>query len=158
MTAIYDVPYMQRTREYYRAQGYNKDYQWAHYTSTPFHKLRKPLDAARVTVITTAMPDTEQGRINRKVYASPSSPVPSSMYTSELSWDKKTTHTDDVGSFLPLTILEEFVQQKLIGAMDSQFYSVPTDYSQRNTREQDAPAILARCQKSQIDVALLIPL
>lgn len=158
MTSNYDVPYMERTREYYRAQGYTTDYQWAHHSSTPFHPLNKPLRSAIVSVITTAMPDTEQGRAIRKVYASPCTPVPASMYTAELSWDKKTTHTNDVGSFLPLTVLQGLVQQKIIGALDPQFYSLPTEYSQRNTREQDAPEILALCQQAQTDIALLVPL
>lgn len=158
LTAKHDVPYMQRTREYYRAQGYAKDYQWAHHSSTPLHPLDKPLSGATVSVITTAMPDTEQGRAQRKVYASPCIPPPASMYTAELSWDKKTTHTNDVGSFLPLASLQEFVQEKLIGALDANFYSVPTEYSQRNTVENDAPQILALCQKAQTDIALLVPL
>ena len=158
VTAIYDVPYMQRTREYYRAQGYEQDYQWAHHTSTPFTPLNKALQATTVSVITTAMPDTEQGRMLRNVYASSVFPIPESMYTDELSWDKKTTHTRDVGSFLPLGVLQEFERQKLIGALDPQFYSMPTEYSQRNTRDRDAPAILALCQQAQTDIALLIPL
>lgn len=158
MTDYADVPYMQRTREYYRAQGYTRDYQWAHHSSAPFHPLEIPLRAAKVSIITTAMPDTEQGRAQRKVYASPCSPVPISMYTAELSWDKKTTHTDDVGSFLPIGILQKFAEQKFIGAMDSLFYSLPTEYSQSNTREKDAPEILALCQQAKTDIALLVPL
>lgn len=158
MSSRYDVPYMQRTREYYRAQGYTKDYVWAHHSSTPFHPLGKPLQAATVSVITTSMPDTEQGRTMRKVYASPSTPAPASMYTAELSWDKKTTHTNDVGSFLPLPVLQKFAEQKFIGALDPQFYSLPTEYSQRATQEQDAPEILAMCKQAQTDIALLVPL
>ena len=35
MPGKYDVPYMQRTRDYYRAQGYDKDYEWAYHADTP---------------------------------------------------------------------------------------------------------------------------
>ena len=49
------VPYMQRTREYYRAIGYDP-YRWAHYREVPFSPLRKPLAESRVTLITTAAP------------------------------------------------------------------------------------------------------
>ena len=158
MTVYNDVPYMQRTREYYHAQGYKKDYQWAQHDSSPFHPPGIPLHAARVSIVTTAMPDTEQGRAQRKLYASPCSPVPASMYTAELSWDKKTTHTKDVGSFLPITILQKFADEKLIGSLNSQFYSLPTEYSQRNTSAVDAPALLSLCQQAKTDIALLVPL
>ncbi len=158
MTTAYDVPYMQRTRDYYSAQGYDSDYKWAHNTVTPLHRLGKSLNTATVSVITTAMPDTLAGRTKRQVYASPSFPVPISMHTADLSWDKKATHTNDVGSFLPLGLLKELVEQGLIGALDPQFYSVHTEYSQRHTLEQDAPAILQLCRQAQTDVALLVPL
>lgn len=158
MTVYNDVPYMQRTREYYHAQGYTRDYQWAQHNTSPFHPLDIPLQEARVAIVTTAMPDTEQGRAHRKLYASPCTPVPASMYTAELSWDKKATHTHDIGSFLPISILQEFADQKLIGALDRQFYSLPTEFSQRNTRDMDAPALLGLCQQARVDIALLVPL
>jgi len=158
VTANDDVHYMTRTRDYYPAQGYDKDYQWAHHTDTPLQRFVGPLSAARVAVITTAMPDTEQGRANRQVYATACSPVPTSMYTAELSWDKQATHTDDVGSFLPLVELQELADQGVIKGLTSHFYAVPTDYSQRHTREDDAPAILELCQRDGADIALLVPL
>ena len=40
------VSYMERTREYYRALGYEKDYVWAHYDDVPFARLAKPLREA----------------------------------------------------------------------------------------------------------------
>ena len=49
------VPYMQRTREYYRAIGYDP-YRWAHYRDVPFTPLPKPLARSRVALITTAAP------------------------------------------------------------------------------------------------------
>ncbi len=154
----YDVPYMERTRNFYRAQGYSKDYQWAHYDDVPFTVLQKPLSKARIAVITTAMPDTEPGRAQRQVYASPSDPIPSVMYTDELSWHKTMTHTEDVASFLPLQQLRQCTQLNLIGDLTQRFYSIPTEYSQRNTIEKDAPEILALCQQDEVDVAILVPL
>ena len=32
MSDVYDVPYMQRTRDYYRAQGYDRDYRYRYQT------------------------------------------------------------------------------------------------------------------------------
>lgn len=157
MTA-YDVPYMERTRNFYRAQGYSSDYQWAHYDTVPFTALRKPLEKSRVAVITTAMPDTETGRDQRQVYSSKSQPIPQSLYTDELSWHKAMTHTKDVASFLPLQQLEALHADGIIGEVAPNFYSAPTEYSQRNTLEKDAPEILALCQQDEVDVAILVPL
>lgn len=157
MTA-YDVPYMERTRNFYRAQGYSSDYQWAHYDEVPFTPLSKALNKSRVGVITTSMPDTETGRAQRQVYTSASKAIPQSMYTDELSWHKAMTHTRDVASFLPLQQLQVLQQEGLIGELAPRFYSAPTEYSQGNTLENDAPEILALCQQDEVDVAILVPL
>jgi len=153
-----DVLYMERTRNFYRAQGYNSDYQWAHFDDVPFSRLQKPLSKCTVAVVTTAMPDSETGRTQRQVHSCPSLPVPNSMYTDELSWHKTMTHTNDVASFLPLTQLKRCEDEGLIGELSDRFYSIPTEYSQRNTRQDDAPEILARCQQDAVDVAILVPL
>mgnify|MGYP003322104815 FL=1 len=107
MKEVYDVPYMQRTRDYYSAQGYQEAYRWAHNDQTPFNKLTKPLKDSRIALITTAMPDTKQGRERRDIYSTPVTPIPESMYTEELSWHKAVTHTNDISSFLPIQQINE---------------------------------------------------
>ena len=154
----YDVGYMQRTREFYSAQGYTNHYQWAKNTVSLFTALTKPLKDCKVAVITTSMPDTDQGRAERGVYPLPSRPYPNSMYTAELSWHKGATHTDDIGSFLPLRALDAAADESLIGALCERFYTVPTDYSKRNTEEVDAPEILRLFREDWVDIALLVPL
>ena len=84
--------------------------------------------------------------------------APDSMYTDELSWHKTMTHTKDVASFLPLEQLRRCEEAGLIGKLSERFHSIPTEYSQRNTLENDAPEILARCQQDAVDVAILVPL
>jgi hypothetical protein len=149
---------MKRTRDFYRAQGYSNDYQWAHFDETPFTRPRKPLSECRVALVTTAMPDSETGRAKRQVHSCPSQPIPDSMYTDELSWHKTMTHTKDVASFLPLMQLQRCKEEGLIGEVAGRFHSIPTEYSQRNTIENDAPEILARCIQDEVDVAILVPL
>ena len=53
-----DVPigYMQRTRDYYLALGYDNPYRWAHFVDVPFTPLRQPLAASRLALISTAAP------------------------------------------------------------------------------------------------------
>src|SRR5690349_23761472 len=48
------VPYMERTRLYYRALGYEQDYTWAHFADVPFTRLAKPLADCRIGLVTTA--------------------------------------------------------------------------------------------------------
>ena len=50
------IPYMQRTRAYYLALGYENPYRWAHFRDVPFTPLAKPLGDSTVALVTTAAP------------------------------------------------------------------------------------------------------
>ena len=158
------VSYIDRTREFYRAQGYERPYQWAHFEEVPFARLLKPLSESRLTLVTTASPWHEAGhdpgslRGAKQVWSSPTAESPERLYTDDLAWDKQATHTDDVASFLPLSHLRECVRSGKLGELAARFHGVPTDYSQRRTTELDAPEILSRCREDQVDLALLVPL
>jgi hypothetical protein len=80
------------------------------------------------------------------------------MYTLGLSWHDTVTHTQDIGSFLPIEPLLVIQDEGGIGSLASRFHSVPTAYSQRQTLEEDAPELLERLREDQTDVALLVPL
>ena len=54
------VSYIDRTREYYRAQGYDKPYRWARFDAAPFESLAVPLAQCTVGLITTASPFHER--------------------------------------------------------------------------------------------------
>ncbi|MBT8146913.1 MAG: hypothetical protein KJN90_08665 [Gammaproteobacteria bacterium] len=157
-TEKYDIGYMERTRQYYRAQGYTADYKWANNDEAAFTRPRRPLSESRIAIVTTAMPRISEDKGERDVEAVPIDPVPESLFTDHLSWDKENTHTDDVPSFLPIEQLQHLVEEGIVGELGPRFFCVPTEYSQRNTREADAPRILELCQQDQIDLALLVPL
>jgi hypothetical protein len=157
------VSYIDRTREFYAALGYGRPYAWAHHDDAPFAALPKPLAECRVAAITTASPlgtRTDPGslRAGKTVWSAPVDPPPERLYTDHLSWDKQATHTDDVGSFLPLAALRAFAESGRIGSLAPRFHGVPTDYSQRRNIEVDAPEILRRLREDEVDVALLVPL
>jgi len=157
--ADYDfVEYMERTRLYYRAQGFEKDYVWAHFEESPFFKLNKPLNECRVTVVTTAVTHGEIPKAIRAAESIPFTDTPDEFKTSELSWDKVTTHTDDRQSFFPLEVLNQLVDEGRIGSMAERYHFVPTQYSHRATIAEDAPAITKACIEDEVDIALLIPL
>ncbi len=156
------VSYIDKSREYYAAQGYPAPYQWPYHHEVPFQVLSKPLSACTVGVVTTAFfpqgqePPGVPGIPSKQAYAAPADPPPNAMFTQDLAWDKDATHTDDVETYLPLRRLAEL--EGRIGALSKRFYGVPTDYSQRRTRDLDAPAILDWCREDGVDVALLVPL
>jgi len=158
------VSYIDRTREYYGAQGYSKPYGWAHHTDAPFAPLTKPLAQSRVALITTASPWREERPVDgvlrgaKQVWSGPTATPPERLFTDDLAWDKEATHTRDVESFVPIRRLAELAAAGRIGSMAKRFHGVPTDYSQRRTLEQDAPAVLALCREDGADVALLVPL
>ncbi len=150
------VSYIDKSREYYAASGYDKPYRWPRYDSVPFAPLRKPLSQCRVGVVTTA--DLQPGQTPRetKLFSAPNEAY-DGLYRDK-SWDKEATHTDDPETYLPLKRLAEHVEAGRIGSLSPRFYGVPTDYSQRLTLEQDAPQIAAWMAEDAVDVALLIPL
>ena len=151
------MSYIDKSREYYLNKGFGNPYRWASHNNAPFTKLSKPLNKCRVGLITTAALD-EAGGTNRQVYAQSTSPLPDELYTNHLSWHKKATHTRDLGSFLPSHHLQKVADDGRIGSVSSRFYGVPTKFSQRSTKEADAPAILSFCQADEVDVAFLLPL
>jgi hypothetical protein len=158
------VSYIDRTREFYRAQGYEKSYQWAYFEDVPFTPLPRPLSECRLTLITTASPVREESTseaglpMAKEVSSGPTASPPERLYTADLAWDKETTHTDDLDSFFPIHRLREFVEAGRIGSLAARYHGAPTEYSQRRTIEQDAPEILRRCREDGVEVALLVPL
>lgn len=152
------VSYIDKSREFYAAHGYGKPYQWASYADVPFVKWADAgldLSEATVGVVTTTFPAVFTAP--KKVYAQASAPIPDEMFTKDLSWDKDATHTNDVGTFLPLAALNELVADGVIGSVSERFYGVPTEYSQRRTHA-DAQEIIAWAKEDGVDAMVLVPL
>ncbi len=155
------VSYMDRSREFYAAQGYDKPYQWAHYDDVPFTPLKKQLAQTRIGLVTTSEKPKPPGIVTleilmqREAYAESSDPPPQSLFTDILSWDKEATHTKDVNSFLPINRLNEYVSSGRVGSASARFYGVPTDYSKSKTLNLYAPQILKWCREDGVDAVIL---
>ncbi len=143
------VSYIDKSREYYRASGYDRPYRWAHYEDVPFSRLTKPLSRSRIGVVTTADRAPSGAPRATKLFAAPNSE--SGRLFTEKSWDREAT-------YLPLARLAEHVDAGHLGSLSPRFYGVPTDYSQRLTLEQDAPQVEAWMREDGVDIALLVPL
>jgi hypothetical protein len=156
------VSYIDKSRDYYAAQGFERPYRWASFDSVPFAPLTKPLDECNVAVVTTSFlhhHDSAFGApaTGKIVYHHPVDAVPDRMFTDDLSWDKQATNTDDTESFLPLARLTELVAAEKIARLNHRFFGVPTEYSQRKTG-LDAATIAGWCVDDDVDIALLVPL
>ena len=157
------VSYIDKSREYYAAQGYTNPYRWAYHQDAPFAPLRMPLAKARIGLVTTAsiVEDDDEPApfsVPRVVFSAPTDPPPEHLYTMHRSWDKVATHTNDLDSYLPIHRLQEAVAAGSIGSLSPRYYGAPTEYSQRKTNEIDAPELLRLCREDGVDAALLVAL
>ena len=150
------VRYMDRTRHYYRALGYSRDYVWATFDDVPFVRLDKPLSKLRIALITTASPPLSNGV--KQVWSGSISPPPPTLFTANVAWDKESTHTDDRASFLPIEAASELAAKGMFAGLTARFHGVPTEYSQRKTKTEDAPEVLSRVRDDGADAAVLCPL
>ena len=161
------VPYMLRTREYYRAIGYDP-YRWAHYLEVPFSPLRKPLAESRVALITTAAPfDPEKGdqgpgaayNSAAKFYQVHSGRTDEEhdLRISHIAYDRKHSPATDMRAWFPLQALRDAAGAGRIGGLTEHFFGAPTNRSHRHTVEIDCPEILSRCLRDGANVAVLVP-
>lgn len=160
------VRYIDRTREYYLSEGYEKPYVWAHFDEAPFAPLKKPLAESCVTLVSTsdvAIKSEEDGEdpthelLMGSVYSIPSDTPIENLYSRQVHYDKYATHLDDVDSYFPLTRMYELAKTGRIGSVARRSHGVYTSYSQRRTSEVDGPEVLRRCREDGVDVALLTP-
>ncbi|MCY4200462.1 MAG: hypothetical protein OXF31_11755 [Gammaproteobacteria bacterium] len=152
------VAYMERTRRYYAAQGFDEPYQWAHFDEVPLATPRKPLAQSRLALITTASLAPRVETDKRSLVSGFVDDPPTRLYAEDLFWDRKATHLDDLNSYFPIDHLKALADSGRIGALARRFHCLPTEYSQRRTLTVDAPELLRRCREDGADLAMLVPL
>jgi glycine/betaine/sarcosine/D-proline reductase family selenoprotein B len=162
------IPYMQRTREYYKAIGYTTPYRWAHHLAAPFARLAKPLAQARVAIVTTAAPyqpdkgDQGPGAAYNgsakfyQVYEGDTA-VDHDLRISHIGYDRKHTTATDPGTWFPLPALRRAAAAGRIGAVAPRFFGAPTNRSHRVTIDTDAPEIVRRALADGVDAAVVVP-
>ena len=117
------VRYIDKTREYYRAEGYDRAYEWAHFETIPFTSfatLGKPLSRCRVGLVSSGdvvrrdmEPPADDPR--RLVYALPADLPADRFLSRKAAYDRYATTLEDVDSFLPLTHLHRLANDGIIG-------------------------------------------
>ncbi len=158
------VSYIDRSREYYAAQGYERPYEWAAHDDAPFAHLTGPLAESRVGLVTTAYfpPGREPAGVPptgpKEPYVAPIDRASECVHTQDLFWAKDETHTGDLDTYLPVHRLEEALAAGRIGSISPRFYGVPTRYSHRRTSTEDAPRLAEWMHADGVEAALLVPL
>ena len=160
------IPYMQRIRDYYVALGYGAPYAWAHYAHVPFQPLKKPLEDACITIITTAAPyqpgKGDQGpgapyNAAAKFYSvySGDTSQDHDLRISHVGIDRTHTTAEDPGSYFPLPALRAAAKRGRIGSVAPRFHGQPTNRSHRTTLDIDCPEIVALCKADGVDATIL---
>ena len=162
------IPYIERTREYYRALGYGTPYEWAHYAEVPFKPLAKPLTQSTVAVVTTAAP-YQPGKGDQgpgapyngaakffTVYSGDAA-LDHDLRIAHIAIDRKHTTAEDPGAYFPLPALRMAAEAGRIGRVAPRFHGVPTNRSHRVTLEIDCPELLSRCKADGVEAAILVP-
>jgi hypothetical protein len=159
---------MQRTRDYYQALGYGAPYEWAQYSDVPFTRLRKPLGACRVALITTAAPyqpgKGDQGpgapyNAAAKFYSvySGDTAHDHDLRISHIAIDRAHTTAEDQGTYFPLQAMRRAAASGRIGPLTARFHGAPTNRSHRTTIEVDCPELVKRCKEDGADAVMLVP-
>lgn len=161
------VRYIDKTRDYYLSQGYDKPYAWAHHDTAPFTPLAKPLAKSRIGLLSTSElavrfdPETEENPINeegfRSVYAVPANTPSEKLYSRTHSYDAYATHLDDVNTFFPIDRLSEAVASGRIGSVPERYYGCYNNYSQRKVLEEEAPKAVQFCREDKVDALIMVP-
>jgi hypothetical protein len=161
------VRYIDRTREDYIRQGYEKSYRWAQFEDVPFTPLKKPLSQSRIGLIGTSEvavrfdPDREENPISeedfRGVYAIPADMPTEKFYSRTTSFDRNATTLDDINAYYPVDRLREAVADGRVGSMPDWFYGAYNNYSQRKVLEQEAPKALNFARRDELDAMIMVP-
>ena len=162
------LAYIERIRNYYQILGYGAPYEWASHDDVPFAPLQKPLSEARIAIVTTAAPfqpdkgDQGPGAPYNgeskffQVYATAIDPFPD-VRIAHIAIDRAHTTASDIASYFPLAAMMKLANAGYIGSISLRFYGLPTNRSQRTTRDIDSPALLAFCKEDNVDAVVLVP-
>jgi len=161
------VRYIEKTRDYYLSQGYDKPYRWTENDGAPFTPLGKPLSVSTATLISTSeiaikgdprfAEESAEARAMGNVYGIASNTPSDRLFSRTNSYDRYATDLDDPNAYFPINRLHEAVASGRIGRLAPEFIGVFNAYSQRKTIERDAPQVLQMCRSMNVDVAILVP-
>ena len=158
------VQYMAAVTERYRSLGY-EPYRWFRADAPPpWQRLRKPLGEARIGLLSTAgayalgqvaFHYKDDSSIREIPASTPDADIRFAHVTENYLVDPRR----DPGCVFPLQSLHALAAQGLIGEVASSVFSCMGGiYSQRRSREELAPALLAAFRAQRVEAVLLVPM
>ena len=167
------IRYIEKTHQYYLRKGRTDAYRYARFEDGPFQPLLKPLAQSRLVLISSAgfvmVPEGapepvpfrginigEKDRV--EVFSVPSDTPASRIRYVTGAHNRRDSPMTDVDAFFPVTRLREHRAAGRIGSLARDYLRIRPCYSQRKTRELDAPEVLRRCREQGVDVALFAPI
>ena len=156
------VEYMDTIRRRYERLGYNA-YRWfVADDEPPWQPLDKPLHEARLGMLSTSGAYA-LGQLayhykdDTGIRAIPSDTPAADIRFSHITENYLVNPRRDPDCILPLGQLRRLVADGVVGSLAERVFScMGGTYSQRRVREETAPAVLAACQRQNIDCALLV--
>ncbi|MEQ8231877.1 MAG: hypothetical protein RLW61_11140 [Gammaproteobacteria bacterium] len=156
------VNYMDAIRQRYEQLGYTP-YRWyVAEDAPPWQALDKPLDAARVGLLSTSGAYALGQRAyhykdDTSIRAIPTATAREDVRFSHITENYLVDARQDPDTIFPLGTLRELAADGTIGALaDDVLSCMGGVYSQRRVREETAPAALAAFRQQDIDCALLV--
>lgn len=163
------VRYIDKTRAYYRNEGYTQEYGWAKNDDCAFSPLTKPLADCRIGLVSTASMVTldeggqplEASRLmgSNKLEVFPLAtdwPATRLRSTSE-DHDRFQTDMNDVGAYFPKGQLSAFAAEGIIAGVPDEIWRILPNYSKRKVSNVDAPDVLRRAREAKVDAVVLTP-
>ena len=162
------LEYIPRIKAYYQALGYETPYVWAKLHDVAFTQLCRPLVKARIGIVTTAAPfrvdagdqgpDAPHNGLAKffKVFANPIKPEPD-VRISHVAYDRVHTLALDQRTYFPLQALMAMSKRGVIGCVSPNYYGLPTNRSERITKDVDGPALVDMCKADGVDGVVLVP-
>ncbi|HKI97245.1 MAG TPA: hypothetical protein VKB51_02105 [bacterium] len=167
------IRYIEKTHAYYQRKGKTDVYRYAHHTEGPFQRPLKAVVHSRLVLISSAgfvvappgqrAPEPYRGiNIGQKNQVEVSD-VPSDTPAEHIHYvtgahNRQDSPMSDPDAFFPVTRLRELRAEGRIGSLAPNYLRIRPCYSQRKTRELDAPEVLRRCRAMGVDVALFAPI
>lgn len=156
------IRYIERTRAYYLALGYDAPYRWASFEAVPFTPVTQRLSDLSIAIVTTAAPFVpgkgdqgpgapyNAGAKFYDVYEGPTHEMPD-LRISHIAIDRDHTTAKDIGTYFPLTALRNGDAK-----VAPVFFGLPTNRSHRTTA-RNAEDLVKRAKRHRIGAALLVP-
>ena len=158
------IDYVKAIDEYYQNLGY-PPYDWTVHTTAPFTPLTKPLDACRVSMLTsggishrTRAPFNPTAKNDLRLDEVDVRADPGDFVINDAYYDTRDARAD-LNVVFPIERLRELADQGVIGSVARRLWSgfMGRIYHRAKVVEEAAPAFAEELRKDDVDLLVLVP-